>query len=109
MVKILICGDLGNGNSDGKAEWLTLCARLHALQNSAHGPFAMLLVAGGFFASRKQVQEAVAASQSGEEASSFPMPCFAIDGKFEFQEAISLYCCAALEDLVAFHHVLWRH
>ena len=73
MVKILICGDL-SGNGDGKAEWSTLCARLHTLQNSAHGPFALLFVAGGLFTSRKQMQQAVAATQSGGESSSFPMP-----------------------------------
>ena len=57
MVKLLIGGNLLEGNaSDG---WTALVGRVQTLQESQHGPFAALFIAGSLFASAEQYQFAL--------------------------------------------------
>lgn len=56
MVKLLIGGSLLADDHDG---WTTLVARVKTLQESQHGPFAALFIAGSLFQTAEQYQFAI--------------------------------------------------
>lgn len=72
MVKLLICGDL-EVSSEDDSSFSTLVQRVDALTKSSHGPFDILLVAGGLFKDERSYKESL---ESGNKLS---VPTYAID------------------------------